>query len=123
MKQKGETRARGNEGEAAARNFLEQKGLTFVTANWNCKGGEIDLIMDEGEVRVLVEVRLRRKTSYGQGEETVGWQKQRKLLRAAQWYQQKEGYWGDLRFDVVSILWTPGSKPVFDHIRDAFMAG
>jgi putative endonuclease len=69
---------------------------------------------------VMVEVRTRRETFYGGGAETVFWQKQQKLLRAAQFYQQKEGWWGDIRFDVVSITLPESGEPVIEHIPDAF---
>lgn len=112
----------GNEGELIARRYLEKKGLVFLTANWLCKMGEIDLVMQDGTTRVLVEVRLRRQTSYGQGVDTVAWDKQKKLIRAAKLYQQKERWWGDIRFDVISIILNPSSKPEIDHIEHAFMA-
>jgi len=70
--------------------------------------------------RVLVEVRLRARTLFGEGVETVGWQKQQKLRRAAQWYQQERDFWGDMRFDVVSIVDAPGTEPVITHVPDAF---
>lgn len=112
----------GSGGEVAARHFLEQRGYTYLDANWNCKAGEIDLIMKEGAVRVLVEVRTRRPTLYGAGLDTVGIQKQQKLIRAAKWYQQQENYWGPMRFDVVSIVMDPQTKAVLEceHIEHAF---
>jgi len=84
--------------------------------------GEIDLVMQDVSTRVLVEVRLRRRTYYGQGLDTVAWQKQQKLIRTAKLYQQKENYWGDIRFDVVSIEMTENSEPEITHIKDAFQA-
>ncbi|MEX1997692.1 MAG: YraN family protein [Candidatus Andersenbacteria bacterium] len=110
----------GQWGETYARYYLEEQGLQFITANWRCKVGEIDLIMQDGSTRVLVEVRLRRPTSFGEGGDTVGQQKQRKLRRAAQYYQQCEDYWGDIRFDVVSIMHDPEQPPQVEHITDAF---
>lgn len=114
------TQARGQAGEQIARRYLEQHGFRFITANWRCKVGEIDLIMQDGSTRVLVEVRLRKPTYYGTGYETVAWQKQQKLLRAARYYQQKEHYWRDLRFDVVSISQSDNQEPHIEHIKDAF---
>lgn len=114
------TRARGLEGETLARKYLEAKGYTFLAANWSVKAGEIDLIMQHGDTRVLIEVRLRAPTSYGTGYDTVAWQKQQKLIRTARWYQQKENYWGNLRFDVISIIDQPGTNPKIEHIDHAF---
>ncbi|MFH1354446.1 MAG: YraN family protein [bacterium] len=116
---KGSTQAIGRRGEQIARHYLEKLGLKFVAANWLCKTGEVDLIMQAGSTRVFVEVRMRAPTSYGEGFETVAWEKQRKLIRTAQYYQQKEDWWGDVRFDVVSIvMMEPG--PEIEHIEYAF---
>lgn len=118
----------GSQGETLARQYLERQGLRFLAANWRCKLGEIDLIMVEVSppVRVFVEVRLRRPTSYGAGHDTVAWQKQRKLLRTVRYYQQAESYWGNIRFDVVSITLpgtaAPGTAPIIEHIPHAFTA-
>lgn len=114
------TRALGFAGEALAREYLERKGYVFIAANWSVKAGEIDLIMQDGDTRVMVEVRLRAPTSYGAGYDTVTWQKQQKLIRTARWYQQKEDYWGHLRFDVISIITLPGGQPEIEHIEHAF---
>lgn len=114
----------GQHGEAIARAYLESKGYTWLASNWLCKAGELDLIMFDpsDDCRVIVEVRLRQPTTFGQGDETVAWQKQKKLVRAAKWYQQKEKYWSNIRFDVVSIEVDESStEPTITHIPDAFM--
>ncbi len=113
----------GNFGEDAARRYLEDKGYEFVEGNYWCKAGEIDLVMKHEDTRVMVEVRLRVETEYGQGVDTVAWQKQRKLIRAAQWYQQEKEYWGDMRFDVISIELKAGGVPEIEHVEYAFEAG
>ena len=116
---KKDTRLLGAQGEQQARSYLEQKGLQFIEANWSCKLGEIDLVMQDDTTRVFVEVRLRAPTTFGSGYETIAWQKQQKLIRAARVYQQKKQYWGDIRFDVVSISNNP-TQPIIEHIENAF---
>lgn len=124
------TRDIGDRGELIARDYLENKGWRFVEANWFCKLGEIDLIFDDptapigspgdaGVVRVFVEVKTRMPTSFGRGEDVVAWQKQRKIIKAAQWYQQERDYWGDVRFDVVAIE-IHHSGPKVNHVEYAF---
>ncbi len=112
----------GQKGEAAAKNYLENKGMVLVKENWRCKMGEVDLIMREKEALIFVEVRLRRKTIYGAGYETVARDKIRKLVNTARYYQQKEDYWGDIRFDVVSIEVDEDKGFALEHIKDAFSA-
>lgn len=113
------TQQRGQAGEYTARIYLERRGFKFLGANWWCKAGEIDLIMQDGDTRVFVEVRLRRPTSYGAGADTVAWQKQQKVRRAAAWYMQTADYWGNTRFDVVSIE-SGDDQETINHITDAF---
>lgn len=111
----------GQRGENQARRHLEAKQYRFVTANWKCKAGEIDLVMEAPDkTLVFVEVRTRRPTQFGLGYETVAWQKQKKLIRAAKWYMQKARYWGDARFDVVSIVDDGSETPEIEHIEYAF---
>lgn len=55
----------GDAWEAAARRWLESKGLRFIAANVRERGGEIDLIMRDGKTTVFVEVRYRRSGLYG----------------------------------------------------------
>lgn len=118
-------RETGQTGEHIARGYLESKGYRWLVSNWQCKAGELDLIMYDpvDDCRVIVEVRLRQRTTFGEGDETVAYQKQKKLLRTAAWYQQTERYWNNLRFDVVSIeLSPPDAVPTITHIADAFTA-
>lgn len=113
----------GQRGENQARRYLEAKQYRFVTANWKCKAGEVDLIMEAPDkTLVFVEVRTRRPTQFGLGYETVAWQKQKKLIRAAKWYMQKARYFADARFDVVSIVDDGSDTPEIEHIEYAFQA-
>lgn len=115
-----ERHAIGTQGEAAARDFLERKGYRHLASNWRCKVGEIDLVMQDGATRVFVEVRTRRPTTFGEGIDTVARDKQHKFTRAVQYYQQKERYWGDVRFDVVSLVMNDGKVRAIEHIAHAF---
>ena len=111
----------GRLGEERACKYLEKKGLILTHKNYRCKFGEVDLIMNDGDVRVFVEVRLRAPTLYGSGHETVSYQKQQKIIKTARFYQQKEDYWGDVRFDVVSIEKNQDTgEEKIEHITDAF---
>lgn len=113
-------REQGNLGEELARHYLENKGYLHISSNWLCKVGEIDLVMQYGPIRVFIEVRMRKSTHFGQGLETVTLNKQRKIIRAAQFYQIKEGYWGDAQFDVISIKTLSNGSSEITHIPHAF---
>lgn len=95
----------GDEWEKEARRWLESKGLRFIAANVHARGGEIDLIMREGNTTVFIEVRFRRSEHYGGAAASVTRSKQTKLLQTARlWLARHNGSFEttDCRFDVVA---------------------
>ena len=105
--------------EAHALMFLQRQRLKFVARNFVCRGGEIDLVMREQDGGlVFVEVRARRQSRYGGATASVGWQKQRRLIRAAQHYLAScKSATPACRFDVIAF---EGGRLVW--LRDAFRA-
>jgi putative endonuclease len=89
--------------EQQALDYLRRHGLRLVEANFCCKGGEIDLIMRDGEGLVFVEVRQREHGSHGGAAASITQAKIRRLLRAAQYYLLRFPRLPPCRFDVVAI--------------------
>lgn len=108
----------GQLGEKEARRYLEAQGLTFVDKNYNTKGGEIDLIMKDGEYLVFCEVRCRYNPDFGSSIDTIQPTKQRRIIRTSLHYLQKKKLMDqiDCRFDVIGI---DGSQRII-WIKDAF---
>ncbi|QLD32432.1 YraN family protein [Mannheimia varigena] len=109
-------REQGSFYEQKARVFLEQQGLRFVAANQYFKGGELDLIMQDGQTIVFVEVRQRKSDRYGSAVESIDYRKQQKWQNAANMWLLKQNQSLDTancRFDVVAFdgeqppLWIP----------------
>lgn len=73
----------GDQAESLCKDFLKQKGLSFVARNFSCKHGEIDLIMQREQQYIFVEVRYRKSAMFGSGSASVTAAKQRKLARSA----------------------------------------
>ena len=116
-------RAFGEAQEKAAARYLISQGLTLVCANFQCKLGEIDLIMRSSTSLIFVEVRYRRSLAYGTPAESVDYRKQRKLTRTAHSYLKTLQLTNRVpcRFDVLGI--SPGREPgslSFDWIQGAF---
>ncbi len=105
--------------EDAALAWLERRGLRLRGRNYRCRGGEIDLVMEDGDCLVFVEVRYRSDTRYGTPAETIGRRKQQRLLLAARVYLRMHPHRGVARFDVVAIHPERG-EPRFEWIRNAF---
>jgi putative endonuclease len=93
----------GQAGEDQALVYLEQNGLCLVERNFRCKGGEIDLVMQERGTLVFVEVRKRADIAYGGAAASVTARKQARLITAAQVYLQRYRMPPPCRIDVVAI--------------------
>jgi putative endonuclease len=93
----------GQAGEDAALGYLQGQGLTLVQRNFHCKGGEIDLIMQDRGSLVFVEVRKRASMRHGGAAASITLAKQRRLLSAAQLYLLRYKDPPACRFDVVTI--------------------
>ncbi len=110
----------GKEGERIAEQYLKRKGYKLVERNYRCAAGEVDLIVLDRRVIVFVEVKTRTGHGFGTPLEAVQPRKQRKMMRAAQFFlSQKKLHQRDARFDVVGISW-PGQEPMVEHIENAF---
>ena len=97
-------RDKGTQVEIAVCDYLQKQGLRLITRNYHCRGGEIDLIMQEGMTLVFVEVRFRRRSHFGSAIESVDRHKQLRLIRTAETYlQQYKGHYESCRFDVVGV--------------------
>ena len=80
---------RGRAGEALAAAYLELVGCQFVARNVRLGGVEVDLVVDDGPSRVVVEVRLRSRGDYGGAAATLDPRKRARLVRAAQALEQQ----------------------------------
>jgi putative endonuclease len=89
--------------EQAALAHLQRHGLALVEANFSCKGGEIDLVMRDGDTLVFVEVRQRATATHGGAAASITAAKIRRLVRAAQFYLLRLPKTPPCRFDVVAI--------------------
>lgn len=93
----------GQHWEQAALAHLQGHGLQLVEANFQCKGGEIDLVMRDGDTLVFVEVRQRANAEHGGAAASITPAKIRRLVRAAQLYLVRFAETPPCRFDVVAI--------------------
>ena len=122
------TRELGEVTESLACKYLEKKGFKLLERNFNCRFGEIDLIMQHSDSLVFVEVRYRRNTNFGSGAESITASKQSKLIKTASAYLQRHAKLSKYpaRFDVVSItgsIETDNTNNIdFNWIENAFGA-
>ena len=92
-------------GEVAAKRYLEEKGYRLLAENYATATGEIDLVMQDGDVVVFVEVKARETLAYGEPIEAITPQKVRKIVLTAQSFLvAKRMMDRSVRFDVVEVL-------------------
>lgn len=110
---------RGEEAEQLAERFLIGQGLRVVKRNHRCRGGEIDLVCEDGATLVFVEVRLRGNAGYGGAGASITAAKQRRIVIAARHYLAGKRERA-CRFDAVLLdSLNPGS---IEWVRNAFDA-
>lgn len=109
----------GKLGEELALKHLRSKDYKILELNWHFRREEIDIIAMDGETLVIIEVKTRATSWFGEPEFAVTRSKQKALVRAAEGYIIKNNLNVDTRFDIISIIITPHERKV-DHIEDAF---
>ncbi|SFB70812.1 YraN family protein [Massilia yuzhufengensis] len=95
--------AQGRDWEQTALLHLKRHGLVLIEENFRCKGGEIDLVMRDGDTLVFVEVRQRADRAHGGALASITPAKIRRLVRAAEFYLLRFPVTPPCRFDVVAI--------------------
>ena len=110
----------GKLGEDLATEYLIKKGYQILERNWRSGHKEIDIIALDETTLVVVEVKTRKSDDYGDPEIAVGKSKQQLLIWAADAYVRKNQLDVDVRFDIVSIVFTD-DEPEIEHIEDAFI--
>lgn len=94
----------GVNGELEAENYLKGLGMTCLERRYRAGDGEIDLIMQDGEVIAFVEVKNRPHSAPGQGLLAITPAKRRRMTHAAAAYLlQKDLFSRQIRFDALEI--------------------
>ncbi|HVY53662.1 MAG TPA: YraN family protein [Gammaproteobacteria bacterium] len=111
-------RFKGQAAEADACHYLTTQGLTLLEKNYRRACGEIDLIMQDKDIVVFVEVRMRQYNYFGSPIESVGRAKQLKLIKTAELYlqQKKLLYKVNFRFDIIGL----NASNQIEWLRNAF---
>jgi putative endonuclease len=109
--------ALGSYGEALAARHLSQLGMVVLDRNWRCEAGEIDLVLRDGDVLVVCEVKTRTSAAYGEPLETVTDVKLSRLRRlAAAWIREHHLHPRDIRIDVVGVLRPARGSAQIEHV-------
>jgi putative endonuclease len=108
----------GNYGERLAERHLVGLGMLVLDRNWRCAMGELDLVLREGSVLVVCEVKTRTSVEFGTPHEAVTEAKLQRLRRlAARWLSEHDVHAHGVRIDVVAVLRPRRGPSVIDHVR------
>ncbi len=111
----------GKIGEDLACQFLKKQGYKIIERNFRIRGGEIDIVAQDGQTLVYIEVKSRSTYQFGRPEEAVNRWKLRFLERAAKFYRaNRKNLNLPLleRIDVVTVDLT-NSNPKLSIIKNA----
>jgi putative endonuclease len=116
------SRSKGARYEQLALKHLVAEGLELVEQNFQCRLGEVDLILRDRNCLVFVEVRYRSSNRFASAAHSVDERKQAKIARTAAMFLGKHPGLSDhrIRFDVIAFD-RPESDPCeLQWTRDAF---
>jgi len=93
----------GQWAEQQALKRLQAQGFTLIVANYHCRYGEIDLIVQKDQELIFVEVKARSVTQYAQSCETISLSKQKKIMKSALCFLNAQPQFQEFycRFDVI----------------------
>ena len=110
----------GRLGESLAKAYLEKAGYEIMDENWTHGRLEVDLIAYKDKVIIFTEVKTRTGNAFGEPEDFVDNRKQMLLADAADEYIYLMNHQGEVRFDIISILFDRKNNHTLNHIEDAF---
>src|SRR5690242_15641346 len=112
---------RGELGERAAKKYLQQQGLKFLTANFDSGRGETDLILRDGDCLVFAEVKTRSNENWTRPAAAVNAAKKRRLSKCALDYlRELKNPQIKIRFDIVEVLLADGEVREIRHLPNTF---
>lgn len=116
-------RTLGQKGEERALRYLKRRGYRHLESNFAVRGGEIDLIVQQGRTIVFVEVKTRETDAYASGEAAVNSTKRKKIEKAARHFiRAYKLHDSPCRFDVMALTWPTGGACEIRHYENAFRA-
>ena len=91
--------------------------MVVLDRNWRCDTGEIDLVLRDGDVLVVCEVKTRSSLSCGAPHEAVTPAKLARLRRvAAAWMDAHDVHPREVRIDMVAVLRPRRGPSQLDHV-------
>jgi len=110
----------GKLGEEAVCRYLAEHGYNIITRNYRIKGGEIDIIAENGDILAFVEVKSRKPGSMVSGFEAVNRRKQGLIIKTAAEYCCRYPNALQPRFDTAQVVIAGEMVVSIDYIQNAY---
>lgn len=109
----------GKKGEQLAVDFLLKKGFTIRDKNWRYQKAEVDIIAQKKGTLIVVEVKTRSTTDFGNPQDFVNPKKIKLLVSAIDEYVTSKNLNVEVRFDIIAIVKENNNYKI-EHLEDAF---
>ena len=110
--------ALGRYGEDVAARHLVGLGLVVLDRNWRCPSGEIDLVLRDGDLLVVCEVKTRSSDACGSPHEAITPAKLDRLKRLGLlWAEAHDVRPAEMRIDLVAVHRPRRGPSTVDHVR------
>ena len=108
----------GKLGEDSVCDYLLGMGYRIVSRNYRIKGGEIDIIAENGDYIAFVEVKSRKPDSLVTGFEAVSKRKQGLIIKTAADYCLKHPNLLQPRFVVAPVIIDSNRVLTIDYVTN-----
>ena len=109
----------GKEGEDLAVEFLIKNGYKILNRNWRFKKAEIDIIAQKNDLLIMVEVKTRSTSYFGDPQEFIKPKQKQMLINAIDEYVVSRELNVNVRFDFIGIILNKKETKI-EHLEDAF---
>lgn len=110
----------GRRGEAAVCDWLQKHGYVIIRQNFCIRGGEIDIIAENGIDLAFVEVKTRKPGSLSTGYDAVTTKKQARLIQTAAIWCAEHPTQLQPRFDIACVQMQGVHVLSVDYLENAF---
>ena len=109
----------GQEAEKLAADYYRNLGFQILQKNYRYRKAEVDLIVQKDNLLVVVEVKARSSTYFGDPQSFVSKKKIQLLVMATDAFIQQRDLAVEVRFDIISYTLERGEWKL-EHLPNAF---
>ena len=110
----------GRFGEILASRYLRTHGYVILSAHYNCRLGEIDLVAEDKKYICFVEVKTRSENMKYSPADAVDISKRQKIISSSNIYLKDYERKRQPRYDIIEVYFENDEPIKINHIKNAF---